>query len=141
MTDPAALTREALSRSDVLWVRAGGRDRLTWFAAPAGKDGPLPRDAVVLVSGGGEPDLGDLAGEVEIVLRSKGDGRRLLVVPARAETVGADDERWAPVAALAQAERLNARAGTVERWRDEATLWLLTPEGGTWAPVEHPGRH
>ena len=59
----SALTTEALSKSDVLWLRAGGRERLTWFAT--GEDQLAGQ--VLLVSGGPEADLGPLPEQVELL--------------------------------------------------------------------------
>lgn len=134
MVNISAVMSEALAKSDLLWVRTPDRDRLCWFAVP-GEDHALPTGTVVVVSGGGEPDLGTLPETVHLVLRSKGDGRRLLVLQARTEAIPADDERWGAAADLALSERLNAAAGTAARWRDDATIWLLTPFG---QPLESP---
>jgi hypothetical protein len=130
-----AVTSEALAKSDLLWVRTPEQDRLCWFAV-AGAEHPLPAGTVIVVSGGGEQELGRLPEVVHLVLRSKGDRRRLLVLQARAEAVTADDSRWDDAADLALAERLNASAGTATAWQEGATIWLLTPFG---QPVEAPG--
>lgn len=134
MVNLSAVTSEALSKSDLLWLRTPERERATWFAVVgAGTD--LPDGSVLLVSGGGEPDLGALPDPVELVLRSKGDGRRLLVLQARALALDPADERWQPAAETALAARLNAYDGTLERWREGATLWLLSPFG---QPLDSP---
>lgn len=129
----SALTTEALSKSDVLWLRAGGRERLTWFAT--GEDQLAGQ--VLLVSGGPEADLGALPEQVELVLRSKGDGGRLLTLRARAQSIAVGNPWWEPAAAALLSERLNAPGDLVDRWRESATLWLLSPFG---TPVQAPGR-
>lgn len=134
MVNIGAVTSEALAKSDLLWVRTPERDRLCWFAV-AGADHALPAGTVVIVSGGGEQRLGALPDVVQLVLRSKGDRRRLLVLQARAEALTAGDDRWSGASDLALAERLNASAETATAWRDGATIWLLTPFG---QPVESP---
>ncbi|MGO1166591.1 MAG: hypothetical protein ACTMHL_08230 [Janibacter sp.] len=128
-----ALTTEALNKSDVLWLRADGRDRATWFAT--GED-PLAGQ-VLVVSGGPEADLGELPEQVEILLRSKGSGGRLLTLRARAEAITPASPAWEPAARALLGERLNAPAGLVDTWRTDSTLWALTPFG---APTQDPGR-
>lgn len=129
----SALTSEALSKSTVLWLRVGGRDRATWFAT--GEDDLA--DRVLLASGGPEPDLGDLPEEVELILRSKGDGGRLLTLRAEAQAIDPGNPLWEPAARSLLTERLNAPQDLVERWRSETTLWVLSPYG---APVQAPGQ-
>lgn len=129
----SAVTTEALNKSDVLWVRAQGRDRATWFA-------PGERELagrVLLVSGGPEADLGPLPEQVEIVLRSKADGGRLLTLRARVHELEPGNPLWEPAAALLRAERLNAPADIIETWRSRSTLWALSPFG---APLQAPGQ-
>lgn len=128
----SALTTEALNKSDVLWLRTGGRDRATWFAT--GEDRLAGQ--VLLVSGGPEPDLGDLPEQVEILLRSKVNGGRLLTLRARAESLPPDSPAWEPAAHALLGERLNAPAGLLDGWREASTLWALAPFG---APVQSPG--
>lgn len=128
----SALTSEALSKSQVLWLRLPAGERLTWFATGEGDlDGH-----VLVVSGGIEADLGDLPEQVEIVLRSKGDGGRLLTLRTRAQSLDPGNPWWDPAAAALVGERLNAPADVVERWRTGSTIWLLSPFG---APVQAPG--
>lgn len=129
----SALTTEALNKSTVLWLRAGGQDRATWFAT--GEDELAGH--VLLASGGPEPDLGTLPERVELILRSKGDGGRLLTLRARAHAIDPGHPMWEPAAGALLGERLNAPADLVERWRTETTLWVLAPFG---APLQAPGR-
>src|SRR5699024_4788920 len=129
----SALTTEALNKSDVLWLRVSGRDRATWFAT--GEDELAGQ--VLLVSGGPEPDLGDLPEQVELVLRSKGAGGRLLTLRAHAEALVPGSPVWESAARSLLAKRLNAPTGLVDTWRGASTLWFLAPFG---APVQSPGR-
>lgn len=129
----SALTTEALNKSTVLWLRAAGRDRATWFAT--GEEDL--EGHVLLCSGGPEPDLGELPGQVEVLLRSKGAGGRLLTLRARAQALDPSSPVWAPAARALLGERLNAPDGLVDTWRAESTLWVLAPFG---APVQSPGR-
>lgn len=129
----SALTSEALSKSGVLWLRLPGGERLTWFAT-----GSDELDAhILLVSGGLEADLGVLPERLEIVLRSKGDGGRLLTLRARAQSLDPGNPWWEPAAAALLGERLNAPGDLLERWRSDSTIWLVSPFG---APVQSPGR-
>ena len=129
----SALTTEALSKSDVLWLRVDGRERLSWFASGADE----LAGQVLLVSGGSEADLGTLPEQVEVILRSKGDGGRLLTLRARAQALSPGNPWWEPAAAALLAERLNAPADLLDRWRAGSTIWLLSPFG---LPVQAPGR-
>lgn len=129
----SALTTEALNKSGVLWLRLADRERLTWFAT-----GSEDLDGhVLLVSGGAEADLGPLPEQLEIILRSKGDGGRLLTLRARTQTITPDNPWWQPATTALLGERLNAPADLLDRWRSESTVWLLSPFG---APVQAPGR-
>lgn len=139
----SALTEKALSTSGVLWVGASGHERATWFATgPA--DGPLAGQ-VLLVSGGIEPDLGELAEGTRLVLRSKGDGGRLLTLRVQArrldpgdpgESGDPGDSEWQVAADALRAERLNAPTDVVATWRAGSTLWALLPFG---TPEQAPG--
>lgn len=128
-----ALTTEALTKSTILWLRAAGRDRATWFATG---DDELTGQ-VLLVSSGPEPDLGELPAQVEVLLRSKGDGGRLLTLRAHARALDPGSPAWESAAASLLGERLNAPAGLVDAWRRQSVLWALAPFG---APLQAPGR-
>ena len=129
----SALTTEALGKSDILWLRLPTGERMTWFATGSDDlDGH-----VLLVSGGVEDDLGPLPEQLELVLRSKGNGGRLLTLRARAQALTPDNPWWDPAAAALLTVRLNAPGDLLQRWRSESTIWLLAPFG---APVQAPGR-
>lgn len=128
----SALTSEALNKSTVLWLRSNGRDRATWFATG---DDELAHH-VLLASGGPEADLGDLPDEVELILRSKGSGGRLLTLRAEARRIDPGNPLWESAAHSLLGERLNSPSDLVEQWRTETTLWSLAPYG---APVQAPG--
>lgn len=143
MVNLSALTAEALGRSDVLWVRGAGAERATWFATGP-VDSPLA-DHVLVVSGGPELDLSPVLGdgtapapqESEIVLRSKGDGGRLLTLHVRATALGPTSAEWETAAEALRAERLNAGPDITDAWRARSTVWALLPFG---APEQAPGR-
>lgn len=109
---------EGAKKSGVLWLGLD-RPRLAWHTWHEG--------AIYVVTGSGEQALPGLAGRdtVEVTLRSKDNGTRLMVFDARVEVVDQAAEPEA-VAALAK-DRLNAPAGLPERWAAEATVLKLTP--------------
>ena len=129
----SALTTEALSKSDMLWLRVDGRERLTWFATGTGR----LEGQVLLVSGGPEADLGPLPERLDVILRSKGDGGRLLTLHARAEHLEPGNLLWGEAANALLGERLNAPADLTARWRRESVVWALALFG---APEQSPGR-
>ncbi len=125
-----ALVKEAGTKSGLLWVRpAPGR---AWPAWHVWLDG-----AAYVVSGPGEQELPPLAGPVDLVLRSKDTGARLLTLRATATTVTPDDPDWEPVTTALKADRLNAPdpEHLVERWAGSNTVTRLAPTGGV---VEAP---
>lgn len=129
----AALLAEAATKSGLVWVRPAGQRR-AWPAWHVWHDG-----AVVVVSGPGEQDLPVLEGPVELVLRSKASGARLLTVPATASTLAPDDERWPGAARALAASRLNATTSPAQlpdRWREANPITRLTATG---AALEAPG--
>lgn len=145
--DLGALLRASLGRSDVIWLRTD-RDRATWFASVPDESPAGPPGSLLVVSGGPEPDVGDLAvpaGRLHLVLRAKGDGRRLLVLPASATELAApsssgeagsgDGDRWTSATDLLRAQRLGGGQDIVRRWAAESCVWLVRPVG---RPVESP---
>ncbi|ETK31214.1 hypothetical protein [Microbispora sp. ATCC PTA-5024] len=116
-----AVIEEGAKKSGVLWLALPSGERLAWHVWHDG--------AIYVVTGGGEQPLPGLAesAEVEVTLRSKDNGSRLVRFPASVEVV---DQAAAPdaVAALAK-DRLNApdAAGLPARWAENATVVRLTP--------------
>ncbi|ACZ91051.1 hypothetical protein [Streptosporangium roseum] len=111
---------EGAKKSGVLWLSLD-RPRLAWHAWHDG--------AIYVVTGGGEQSLPGLAGsgEVQVTLRSKDNGGRLVVFDASVEVVDQAEAAEA-VAALAK-ERLNAvdGAGLTARWAARSQVVRLTP--------------
>ncbi|MEV7011886.1 hypothetical protein [Streptosporangium sp. NPDC051022] len=111
---------EGARKSGVLWLSLD-RPRLAWHVWHDG--------AIYLVTGGGEQELPRLteSDRVQVTLRSKDNGVRLITFEASVEVV---DQAGAPevVAALAK-ERLNAvdGAGLTERWAARSQVVRLTP--------------
>jgi hypothetical protein len=131
----AALLAEAAGKSGLVWIRPAGQER-SWPAWHVWHDA-----AVVVVSGPGEQDLPPLAGPVELLLRSKDSGQRLLRVPATASRLLEDDDRWADAARALAASRLNATIPPAElpaRWRGHNPITELRAEGDA---LEAPGRY
>ncbi|GGL31230.1 hypothetical protein H9L10_09530 [Phycicoccus endophyticus] len=140
--DLARLVAEAAAKSGMLWVRTpDGRSTPVWHAwrPGGGEDGDGP--AVYVVSGPGEQHLPWLPAEVELVLRSKDSGGRLLTVPATAEALEPGSPAWETAAEALVPERLNAQGSATEvtaRWRAANTVHRLTPRG---SPTEYPGSY
>lgn len=133
-TEPAAPPR--------LFAQAASTSKILWITVPDGRTWPAwhvwVEDALYVVSGPGEQHLPALAEQVEVTLRSKDTGGRLLRATARAERVTPDDERWGPATTALRAGRLNAPAGdTVQRWSEEDTVTALVPV----QVLQEPGRY
>ncbi|MFN8075942.1 MAG: hypothetical protein U0Q15_11050 [Kineosporiaceae bacterium] len=119
----AALAAEACSKSAALWVRpvSERQHRLAWHVWHA--------DAVHLVSGMGEQLLPSLAGEVEVAVRSKDDGSRVITFIAQGQEILPSSADWAPAVDALIAARLNApdQEETRTRWAGGATVYRLVP--------------
>ncbi len=128
-----ALVAEAAAKSDLLWVRPA--PERAWPAWHVWLDG-----AAYVVSGPGEQQLPPLAGEVDLILRSKDTWARLVTLRAAATTVAPQDVEWAEVAAALKAKRLNAPDpdGLLERWAAGNTITRLQPRGPV---LEEPGHY
>src|SRR5262245_250118 len=100
---------EGAKKSSVLWLELPGGARMAWHVWHEG--------AIYLVTGGPEQRLPGLAEaeEVEVILRSKDNGARLVRFPATVQVV--DQGEQADVVALLARERLN---GSDARWAAES---------------------
>jgi hypothetical protein len=89
-------------------------------------------DALFVVSGPGEQDLGELSDGVVVTLR--GDhGGRIVSWPAAVTRVTPGSEEWEKVAPQLAGKRLNASGGTdevVARWAATCALYALRPGDG-----------
>ena len=131
------LTHEAASRSGILWVRVpGAGTHPVWHVWHGDGDERGAGPAAYVVSGPGEQSLPWLPEDVELVLRSKDTGGRLLTLRATAREVPPDSPQWDAAAAVLRPERLNGVGDLEERWRASCTIHVLTPHG---RPVEAPG--
>jgi hypothetical protein len=128
----AALVAELARKTAVSWVRHGGRTYAVWHVWHEG--------ALCVVSGGTEqrfPEVGD--GEpVEVVLRSKDDGGRLVTWVGTTSVVRPEHEAWEPITAALVASRLNLPDVTTaaEGWAATSVVRRIVPTGDF---VEAPG--
>jgi hypothetical protein len=132
----AALVKEAVKRSGMLWIGLPGlpQPRAAWHLAHD--------DSVYVLTGGeGEQPLPGLpeAQTVPVTVRSKDKGGRLVTWVAAVSLVEPGGEEWNTVVPLLAKERLNAaaREGQSELWARESYVIRLTPTGEV---TEVPGR-
>jgi len=130
----AALVDEACRKSALLWLRTSTADHpvAVWHAVTDG--------AAHVVGGGLEQRLPDLADgdEVEVTVRSKDTGGRLVTFVAVAQEVRPGDPAWDTVVADLHAKRLNPPDGEDQprRWARESRVLRLQPTGQV---LERPG--
>lgn len=133
------LLAEAANKSGILWVEIpGGSTHAVWFVWYDDGDPRAAGPAAYVVSGPGEQHLPWLPAEVNLHFRSKDTGGRLLSVSAAAQEVDVDTPEWDAAVAVLRPERLNATGDIEKRWRESATIHLLTPFG---RPSERPGEY
>jgi hypothetical protein len=132
-----SLVAEACTKSAMVWLRLPGerRSHAAWHVWVDG--------AVHLVTGGAEQPLTDLpglvdGGEVDVLVRSKDNGSRLVAFRTVVSDVRPDDARWDTVVPLLHAKRLNAPDGEEQpaRWARESRVLRLEPTGQV---LEQPG--
>jgi hypothetical protein len=122
-----ALVAEGCTRSGVVWLRAEGaaRHRLAWHV--------WHENAVHVVAGGGEQELGRLEGFVEVVVPSHDVRSRLVTVTAWAVPLSPGTAAWALAVQALAAKRLNDRSDPArpeeqrDRWARHATVTRLEP--------------
>lgn len=132
----AALIEEAARKSALVWVRGPqGPARALWHVWYDG--------AVYLVGDGpGEQPLDGLGlqdgGSATVTVRSKDNGGRLVVWPARVAEPRPGSEAWQAAVAELRGKRLNAPdSDTIaERWARECRVLRLEPAGES---VQRPG--
>ena len=138
MTEPsadaftAALTAEVGKKTGVCWLRYDGRDHAVWHL--------WHDDALYVVSGGNEQPLPGIesADTVEVVMRSKENGGRLLTWEGTVSVVRPGDELWEPVTTALVADRLNLADLEVaaDDWAAHSVVSRIVP---TARVVEAPG--
>ncbi|HEX8497133.1 MAG TPA: hypothetical protein VF661_08045 [Actinomycetales bacterium] len=134
-TGEQALLAEAASKTGLVWLRPQGQAR-SWPAWHVWHEG-----AVHVVSGPGEQTLPELSGGVDVLVRSKESGARLITVPATAERLSPDDDRWLPAATALAASRLNSAVSPAElpaHWAGTATVTRIAAAGEA---LERPGAY
>jgi hypothetical protein len=123
----AALVDEACRKSSLVWLRPLAADRATaaWHVVADG--------AVHVVGDGLEQHLPDLADgdEVEVTVRSKDSGGRLITFVAVVAEVRPGDAAWETVVPELHAKRLNPPDGEAQpqRWARESRVLRLDPTG------------
>jgi hypothetical protein len=134
-----ALIAELGKKTGVSWLRYGGAEvpaHAAWHVWLDTGDG----GAMYVVSGGSEQPLPglDRATRVEVTMRSKENGGRLLTWVAHAERVAPGDDLWAPATAALVAGRLNLPdlATAAAGWAETSLVTRLAPTGEV---VEQPG--
>jgi hypothetical protein len=121
----SALIAELGKKTAVCWLRYGGQVHAAWHV--------WFDDALLLVCGGSEQPLPDIDDEetVEVVMRSKENGGRLVTWLGAVSVVPPDDEAWEPATAALVAARLNLEElpGTTRRWAAESLVLRVVPTG------------
>jgi hypothetical protein len=139
-TFTAALIAELAKKTGVSWLtyeRWTGRadERGTHAAWHVWLD-----DALCLVSGGGEQRLPGIedASSVEVTMRSKDNGGRLVTWVGTVSVVRPGDEQWEPVTTALVSGRLNLEDLTTaaDQWAAESVVTRVVPTGEV---VESPG--
>ena len=137
--DVTRLTDEAAGKSGLLWVRIpGGSTHPVWHVWHDDGDERGAGPAAYVVSGPGEQPLPWLPDEVELVLRSKDTGGRLLTLHASARELAPGSAAWHAAVEVLRPQRLNATGDLAQRWLESATIHVLAPHG---RPVESPGHY
>ncbi|MEO8106976.1 MAG: hypothetical protein ABI720_06615 [Actinomycetes bacterium] len=128
-----ALIADLANKSDLLWVTVPDRPvQPLWNV--------WHDNAVAVVTGGIEqkdPGLAD-GQTVELILRSRDNWARQVVVMATVVLLDPGSNAWAAAAAALHPKRWNPPDGEnqPERWARESALWLLRP---TAEVTEQPG--
>jgi hypothetical protein len=135
MDDPhlgAALVAELAKKTGVSWLRYDQETHAVWHV--------WHDDALCLVSGGDEQPLPDIedGARVEVVLRSKDNGGRLVTWVGTASVVRPGSAQWQPVTAALVAGRLNLAdlATAADGWAASSVVRRIVPTGEL---VEEPG--
>lgn len=124
-----ALLGEAANKSAIMWIDIpGDRSFPVWYA--------WDRDRFYVVSGEGEQLLPPLPEVVQVILRSKDSGGRLLMVTATAHVLPPHTDSWETATAALAGERLNATDDVLVRWAEAGSVYALHPFG---PPLTAPG--
>jgi hypothetical protein len=135
VTEPVfthGLIAELGKKTGVSWIRFGGRTHAVWHL--------WYDDALYLVSGGDEqplPGIEDVT-QVEVVMRSKENGGRLLTWVGSVSVVPPEDARWDEVTAALIPGRLNLDdlSTAARHWAEHSVVSRIVPTGEV---LEAPG--
>lgn len=135
----AALIEEAAKKSSLVWLSPAGLSEEAGKAAPQAVWHVWHDDAVTVVAGGAEQPLPVWAVPgrvVEVGMRSKDDGGRLISWLSQVELVVPGTPDWGAAAAALHAERLNLAEGDdyQRRWAKESAILRMRPLGGAVPP-------
>lgn len=149
----AALIEEAAKKSALVWLSPAGLSAEADPARPAGTRGTASTaaggpqavwhvwhdGAVTIVAGGAEQPLPLWAVPgrvVEIAIRSKDQGGRLISFLSQVELVVPGTPEWGAAAEALHAERLNLAEGDKyqQRWAAESAILRMRALGGAVAP-------
>ena len=149
----AALIEEAAKKSALVWLSPAGLSAKADAGRSAGARGTGGTDAggpqavwhvwhegaVTIVAGGAEQPLPLWAVPgrvVEIAIRSKDQGGRLISFLSQVELVVPGTPEWGAAAEALHAERLNLAEGDKyqQRWAAESAILRMQPLGGAVAP-------
>jgi hypothetical protein len=127
----SALIAELGKKTGVCWLRFAGpgepqpRSRAAWHV--------WYDDALHLVAGGNEQPLDDLAGveRVEVTMRSKEHGGRLVTWVGTVSVIAPSDESWDGVTSALMADRLNLPDLSVVKqdWSARSVVVRIDPTG------------
>ena len=127
-----ALVAELGKKTSVCWLRYDGREHAVWHV--------WHDDALHLVAGGDEQPLPGIedAGRVEVVMRSKENGGRLVSWLGRVKVLEPTDPEWEPATAALVAGRLNLAdlATAAREWAERSVVVRIDPTGEV---LEQPG--
>jgi hypothetical protein len=128
----AALVAELGKKTAVSWVAYGGQVHAVWHV--------WSDDALCLVSGGDEQPLPGIADatRVEVTMRSKESGGRLVTWVGEVSVVQPEDELWAAVTGALVTGRLNLPdlKTAADEWAEHSVVTRIVPTGEV---VESPG--
>lgn len=129
MTEPvssaftAALVQELGKKTSVCWLRYDGQEHAAWHT--------WLDDALYVVSGGDEQPLPGIEDNtsIEVVMRSKENGGRLLTWVGEVSVVRPADELWEPVSKALVAGRLNLDDLTTAaaEWAERSVVSRIVP--------------
>jgi hypothetical protein len=127
-----ALIAELGKKTGVCWLRYDGRPRAAWHL--------WYDDALHLVAGGQEQPLPGLTDvdRVEVTMRSKENGGRLVTWVGRPSVVRPEDEAWDAVTDALVSDRLNLPdlGAAKDEWAAHSVVVRIDPTGET---LESPG--